>query len=89
MALAPQELPVKLGRQAHEWTNLMQWELGAVMTHDAPGECEHWVVGRQRQGVPNSLSGILRTEQILLKLKKQVKRMCCAQPSQLQLLTVR
>lgn len=67
----------------------MQWELDTVMTHDIPGECEHWVVGGQGQGVPSSLSGILHTEQTNTpQAKEQVKRMCYAQPSQLQLLTV-
>lgn len=54
------ELPVKLGvggGQAPEWTILMRWELDTVRTHVVAGKCEHWVVGGQRQGVPNSLSG--------------------------------
>lgn len=74
-----------LGRQAHEWTILKQGALDTVMTHDVPGECEHWVVGRQRQGAPT-----MRTEQTNTpQAKKPVRRMCFAQPSQLQLLTVR
>lgn len=83
MAPALQELPVKLGRQAHVWTMLLWWEPDAVMAHAVPGECEHWgawAAGGQRQGVPSSLSGILHTEQTLLKLKTKWKE--CAVLSQ-------
>lgn len=73
-----------LGSPAHEWTILKQWALDTVMTHDVPGECEHWAVGRQRRGVPTTHTEQTNTPEA----KKPPKRMCFAQPSQLQLLTV-